>query len=401
MAALAQPVEISADDVSRLNAWAAANSIDLVVVGPEAPLAAGLVDLLEASRIPAFGPTGAAAAIEASKTWAWELMERHQIPAPAAVPVTTVDAGIQAVFNLLGLPVAIKADGLAAGKGVVIATTLEEAARTLEWLIEQQGLGEAGRHVLLEEFLSGPEISLLAFSDGRRVAPMLPARDFKRLEDGDQGPNTGGMGAYAPPGFVSPALIDRISREVLEPTVAAMALEGRTFRGVLYAGLILTEHGPRVLEFNCRLGDPETQVLLPLLESDLLEIMLACARGDLDPQSIRWTGGAACGVSLVSAGYPGAYEIDKPLSGLDSWGEHELLFHAGTIIRDGRLVTAGGRVLTAVGLGRSLLPARAAAYDLARRVGFEGCYYRGDIAADDPSVGRSLAGPAYGHNLSC
>jgi phosphoribosylamine--glycine ligase len=219
---------------------------------------------------------------------------------------------------------------------------------------------------------------------------MLPARDFKRAEEGDRGPNTGGMGAYAPPSFGTKKLVDRITREVLEPTIAAMALEGHPFRGVLYAGMMLTDAGPKVLEFNCRFGDPETQVLLPLLESDLLEILLACARGELDPESVRWSDRVACGVSLVSGGYPGGYDTGLPISGLDSLGADSLLFHAGTAVRSGEVVTAGGRVLTAVGIGRSLLPARAAAYDVAKRVGFEGCYYRSDIAADDAAVARAL-----------
>ncbi|MCC7103803.1 MAG: phosphoribosylamine--glycine ligase [Chloroflexi bacterium] len=390
IATVADLLPIPSDDVDSLVAWSEAQRTDLVVVGPEAPLALGLVDALQARGLLVFGPTREAAMIESSKRWAWELMERHRIPAPASVAVSEVEEGIQAVLNLVGLPVAIKADGLAAGKGVVIAERPEEAAQTLQWLIEERGLGEAGRTVLLQELLRGPELSLLAFSDGTTVVPMLPARDFKRAEDGDQGPNTGGMGAYAPPSFATRRLVDRITREVLEPTVAAMALEGRPFRGVLYAGIMLTDAGPKVLEFNCRFGDPETQVLLPLLESDLLEILLACARGELDPQSVRWSSRVACGVSLVSGGYPGRYHTGLPISGLDTLASDTVIFHAGTATRSGGVVTAGGRVLTAVGVGRSLLPARAAAYNVAKRVSFEGCYYRSDIAADDAAVARAL-----------
>jgi phosphoribosylamine--glycine ligase len=288
-----------------------------------------------------------------------------------------------AALGELGLPVAIKADGLAAGKGVILAATPDEARRGLEWLIERGGLGEAGRRVLLEEFLEGPELSCMAFVDGRRVVPMPPARDYKRIGEGDVGPNTGGMGAYCPPGFARPEMLDRIRREILEPTVEAMAEEGRPFKGVLYAGLMLTHDGPKVLEFNCRFGDPETQVVLPLLETDLLDVLEAVVEGDLGARALGWRPGAACGVVLASEGYPGGYETGRPICGLDDLPPGALVFHAGTARRDGRVVTAGGRVLTATGVGGDLDEARCAALALARRIRFDGCYYRSDIAADD------------------
>jgi phosphoribosylamine---glycine ligase len=283
------------------------------------------------------------------------------------------------------LPAAIKADGLAAGKGVVLVHSVEEARAALEWLLVAQALGPAGRRVLIEELLTGTELSVLAFSDGLSVAPMPPARDYKRVGEGDAGPNTGGMGAYSPPAVATPALLDRIKTEVLEPTVWGLAAEGRPFKGVLYAGLMLTSDGPRVLEFNCRFGDPETQVILPLLETDLLDLLEAVVEADLGRTPAAWRSGLACGVVLCSEGYPGRYATHRPVRGLAELPPDALLFHAGTLQRGDEVLTAGGRVLTATGLGGTLAEARRSAYALAGWVDFDGCYYRGDIAADDPA----------------
>jgi phosphoribosylamine--glycine ligase len=392
-ARLATNVPIGAEAVGDLAEWAAENAVGLTVVGPEAPLAAGLVDALARRGLRAFGPTARAAEIEASKCWAWGFMERQGIPAPRARECADVPAGLAAVEQL-GLPVAIKADGLAAGKGVVLARTPEEARRALVWMLEQGGLGAAGRRVLVEEFLEGPELSVLAFADGRNVAPMPPARDYKRLCEGDRGPNTGGMGAYCPAGFAGPQLLERIRTEVLQPTMRGLAAEGRAFKGVLYAGLMLTADGPKVLEFNARLGDPESQVILPLLETDLLDVLEAVVEGDLGSIQLAWRPGAACGVVLASEGYPGSYSTGRAIRGLDDLPTDAMVFQAGTASREGEVVTAGGRVLTATGVGsdpsagsgQALAEARRAAYELVRRISFEGCYYRGDIAADDAAA---------------
>lgn len=395
-ARVATNLPLNADDVDTLATWCADNRVDLVVVGPEAPLAAGLVDALARRGVRAFGPTRHAAIIEASKCWAWEFMERHAIPAPRARVCTDVASGMDAVAEL-GLPIAIKADGLAAGKGVIVAEGEAEARQALTWLLEHRGLGAAGQRVLVQEFLAGTELSVLAFTDGRAVATMPPARDYKRVGEGNRGPNTGGMGAYCPPSLATPALLERVRREILEPTVWGLASEGRPFKGVLYAGLMLTAEGPKVLEFNCRFGDPETQVILPLLASDLLDVLEAVVEGNLHGQEVSWERGAACGVVLASAGYPGSYQTGRVISGLDQLPPDALLFHAGTALRDGNVVTNGGRVLTATGTGGDLASARRAAYALAERVSFEGCYYRGDIAADDPAAGVQqgdiLSGP--------
>ena len=384
---LATNLPMGAEAVDELVGWAAEQAIDLIVVGPEAPLAAGLVDRLEAAGLAAFGPTAASARIETSKCWSADFVQRHGIPAPRSRGCTTVAEGLAALAEL-GLPVAIKADGLAAGKGVVLAADADEARRTLAWMLEQDGLGQAGRRVLLQEALVGAELSVLAFADGQRVALMPPARDYKRIGDGDRGPNTGGMGACCTPRLVEPALLQEIGRCVLEPAIRGLAADGAPFRGVLYAGLMLTAAGPRVLEFNCRFGDPETQVILPLLETDLLDVLEAAADGRLDRVELRWSAATACGVVLASEGYPGSYPTGRPIRGLESLPPDALVFQAGTARRGDEVVTAGGRVVTAVGLGPDLERARQAAYRSAGSLGFDGCYYRRDIGADDETAGR-------------
>ena len=268
----------------------------------------------------------------------------------------------------------------------MLAQTEPEARQALTWMLEEQGLGAAGQQVLLQEFLSGPELSVLALSDGRDLLMLPPARDYKRIGDANSGPNTGGMGAYARPASATPALLERIRAEILEPTIWGMAAEGRPFKGVLYAGLMLTASGPRVLEFNCRFGDPETQVILPLLASDPLDLFEAVVEGHLGSVQPTWQGGAACGVVLALAGYPGPYPVGRPIIGLDTLPDDALVFQAGTDRTAERVVTAGGRVLTAVALGADVATARQAAYDLAARITFEGCYYRTDIAADDENA---------------
>ena len=340
-AEVAENVPISASDVDRLADWTAEHRIDLTVVGPEDPLVRGLVDRLQERGLLAFGPTAAGAQIEGSKAFAKDLMARQGIPTARADAFDSADAA-KGYLRSQPLPVVVKADGLAAGKGVVIARTLEEAESAVADCLERGVFGEAGRRVLIEECLVGPEVSVLALVDGRKAVPLIPACDYKRVFDADEGPNTGGMGSYAPPRFVTPEVYQDIAARVLEPTVRGLRDLGIDYRGVLYAGLMLTSEGPKVLEYNARFGDPETQAVLPLLESDLVEVMQQAATGSLDPSAIRWRQGACCGVVLASGGYPGSYATGEEITGLDRLDPGVAAFHAGTRREGGRLVTAGG-----------------------------------------------------------
>ncbi len=378
-AEIAENVAISAGEVDRLVDWAVEHGIDLTVVGPEDPLVRGLVDRLQARGLLAFGPTAAGARIEGSKAFAKELMARQGIPTARAEPFDSADAA-RRYLRSQPLPVVVKADGLAAGKGVVVARTLEEAEGAVADCLERGAFGEAGRRVLIEECLVGPEVSVLALVDGRQAVPLIPACDYKRVFDGDEGPNTGGMGSYAPPRFVTPALYQDIAARVLEPTVRGLRALGIDYRGVLYAGLMLTADGPKVLEFNARFGDPETQAVLPLLESDLVEVMQQTAMGELDSSAVRWQAGACCGVVLASGGYPGKYATGEEISGLDRLDPGVVAFHAGTRREGNRLVTAGGRVLTVAATGRTMAEARERAYANVERVHFAGMHYRRDVA---------------------
>ena len=381
----AQNVPIGAEDVDGLVQWAAERAIDLAVVGPEAPLVAGLADRLAASGVAVFGPTAAAAQIEASKAWAKDLMQRHGIPTAGFV-VTDDAAAARRALDEFGLPVVVKADGLAAGKGVTVAQTRAEAEAAVDACLVGGVFGAAGSRVVMEEYLAGQEVSVLAFADGRTVVPMVPACDYKRVGDGDSGPNTGGMGAYAPPTLAAPEFVAQVRRTILEPTLAALAGEGRPYRGVLYAGLIVTADGPKVLEFNCRFGDPETQVVLPLLASDLVEIAQAVAQGRLDEVDVRWRSDACCAVVLAAGGYPGQYATGRAIGGLDQVPSNALVFHAGTRRTGGDVVTAGGRVLTVAAVAPTLADARLSAYAAAERIHFDGAHYRRDIAAREVLV---------------
>lgn len=370
-ASLGHNVPVGAEDVDGLVALARREKVDLVVVGPEAPLAAGIADALEQIGIPCFGPSRAAARIEASKSLAKTLMHEAGIPtAQSRAFASSVEARQFLDNEPWDRWRVVKADGLHAGKGVVVGQSESE----LHAAIGRLGAGET---LLLEEPLDGEEISLLAFSDGRRVAVMPPAQDHKRLGNGDQGPNTGGMGAYAP--VASVALeAQAIARMVIEPAIAALAARETPFIGVLYAGLMLTSAGPRVIEYNARWGDPEAQALLPLLDADLLEIVEACAAGRLQPELVRWRPGAALGVVLAAANYPGTPRRGDPIF-LPSARDNVHIFHAGTALHDGRLVTAGGRVLTIVGEGATLEEARDRTYAAAEAIHFEGKQMRTDI----------------------
>ncbi|MBI4318045.1 MAG: phosphoribosylamine--glycine ligase [Chloroflexi bacterium] len=379
-ASIAENIPIAATDCDALVEWASSNLIDFVVVGPEDPLAVGLVDRFDEIGLPAFGPSGNAAAIEASKSWAKQLMVRHGIPTAAGAAFTSPNEAKQ-YLKRQEAPIVVKADGLAAGKGVIVATSRDEAIDAVTSLMEKGSVASAGSRVVIEEYLEGPEVSVLAFADGKTVVPMVPACDYKRVFDGDQGPNTGGMGCYSPPGFVSRATLDQTVATILEPTIQAMAQEGRPYRGVLYAGLIITRDGPKVLEFNCRFGDPETQAILPRLGSDLMEIVTATVRGDLANINVEWSREVSCGVVLASGGYPGDFSKGHAISGLDDVGPDALVFHAGTRRQNGSLVTSGGRVLTVVALGQTMAEARNRAYASAAKISFSGCHYRHDIAA--------------------
>lgn len=377
-AVLGENIFLKVDDHPAVVQACQDKDIDLVVVGPEAPLAAGLGDDLRAAGFKVFGPSKAAAEIESSKVFSKAFMLRHSIPTARYQTFTGFDAALQHLQRV-EYPVVIKASGLAAGKGVIVPETAAEAESALRQVMLAHEFGAAGDEVVIEERLSGPEVSLIAFCDGNIAVPMLPAQDHKRIFDGDRGPNTGGMGAYAPVPVCPPSMVAELTRAILQPAVDGLRAEGRPFSGVLYAGLMLTAEGPRVIEFNCRFGDPETQVILPLLDSDILEIFEACADGHLADVDLRWKAGAAACVVLASGGYPGKYESGCEISGLDRSCTNAFIFHAGTKLSDGKVVTAGGRVLCVSGWGSSIDEALEAAYAAVKPLSFEGMQYRKDI----------------------
>jgi phosphoribosylamine--glycine ligase/phosphoribosylformylglycinamidine cyclo-ligase len=398
-------VPIPVDDLPALRDFALRSQIGLTVVGPEAPLAAGIVDVFGAAGLKTFGPSAAAARIEASKADAKAFMRRHNIPTAAYQVFARADlpAALDYIDHMTGrgARLVVKASGLAAGKGVIVCDTPDQAVAAARQMLDAGQFGEAGDKIVIEERLAGPELSVLAFCDGQHVAPMPPARDHKRAEDGDAGPNTGGMGAFAPVPGVDAALLAPIEHEIILPTINGLAAEGTPYVGVLYAGLMLTEAGPKVLEFNCRLGDPETQAILPLLESDLAEICLACIDGRLADVSIRWSDDSCMAVTLAAAGYPGAYAKGGAVSGPHTdtvyfpADARQLLLHAGTARNaEGRLITAGGRVMTAVGRGADLGEARANAYAVANEVQFVGgVHFRRDIGGG--AMGAAEPDSAY------
>jgi phosphoribosylamine--glycine ligase len=374
-----QNVAIDANDLHRLCAFAHQKEIELTIVGPEAPLVAGLVDRLQALGLCAFGPSQAAAQLEGSKAFSKAFMQRHAIPTGQAEIFTDYPTALHYLQTLTAPPV-LKASGLAAGKGVVLPASLEEAADLLEEMLVQRRFGDASATVLIEERLTGPELSVLAFCDGQHASIMPPAQDHKRLLEGDQGPNTGGMGAFAPSPLATPALLDEVERRILQPTLSGMAAEGMPYVGVLYVGLMLTTAGPQVLEYNCRLGDPETQALLPLLESDLAELCLACVEGRLDQVKPRWANGAAATVVLAARGYPEIYATGKEIHGLEAAGRHGCtVFVAGAQQVEGRLLSSGGRVLNVTATGPDLTSALAGAYAGVTEIHFDGAVYRRDI----------------------
>ncbi|HEY8342755.1 MAG TPA: phosphoribosylamine--glycine ligase [Calditerricola sp.] len=378
IAEVATCVPIKETDFAALAQFARDEGIGLTVVGPEAPLAAGIVDFFRAQGLPIFGPTRAAAQVESSKAFAKRIMKASGIPTADYAVFDDVEAAL-AYVREKGAPIVVKADGLAAGKGVTVARTVAEAEAALHRAMREGVFGAAGSRVVIEEYLEGEELSLMAFVDGETVRPMVPAQDHKPVFDGDRGPNTGGMGAYSPVPQIGPAVIDAAVERILKPMAAALVREGCPFTGVLYAGLMVTADGPKVIEFNARFGDPETQVVLPRLKTDLLEVLLAVVEGRLAEVELAWRDEAALCVVLASGGYPHGYETGKAIAGLDRIDSDVLVFHAGTRRTGEALVTSGGRVLGVTALGATLAEAQRKAYANVARIRFDGMHFRTDI----------------------
>lgn len=379
IAEIAECVPIDENNFEELGQFAIDHAVDLVVVGPEDPLFNGAVDHFERIGVPAFGPRKNAAILEGSKVFAKELLKKYNIPTAEYESFSRYEDARAYLFGKQA-PIVIKADGLAAGKGVTVARTLEEADAALKDIMVDKRFGEAGSQVVIEEFLEGQEMSILAFVDGETVRPMAAAQDHKPVYDNDEGPNTGGMGTYSPVPHIPQSVVDEAVETIIKPAARAMVQEGRPFRGVLFAGLMITPEGkPKTIEFNCRFGDPETQVVLPRLQTDLLDIFVASVNGRLNDLDIRWSDDAAVCVVLASGGYPGAYRKGLPITGLDEVRQ-SIVFHAGTAEKDGATVTSGGRLLGVTALGSSIEEARAKAYADIAHIQFEGKHFRTDIA---------------------
>jgi len=379
-ALIAENVPINAGDVEALAKFARGEKIDLTVVGPEAPLAEGIVDRFRAVKLPIFGPTKQAARIESSKIFAKELALKAGIPTAPAEIFDDVEAA-RRYIDISGAPCVVKADGLAAGKGVTVAMTEEEAYEAVEAAMVEMQFGAAGEKIIIEDYVSGEEASILAVTDGERIAVMVPSQDHKRLKDGDGGPNTGGMGAYAPVPVIDGKMLKAIAETVIEPAIAALSEAGTPYQGCLYAGLIVDFEGPKLLEFNCRLGDPEAQAVLPLLQDDLYEVCASVAAGKLEIHRFEWAPGAAVSVVAASKGYPGPYEKGRVIKGLDEVAEMDAVtvFHAGTAQEGDKVVTAGGRVLAVTALGVGVADAIKKAYTAMDHIRFAGMQYRRDI----------------------
>jgi len=377
---LAENVPIKVDELERLLDFARSEGIGLTVVGPEQPLSMGIVDLFEKEGLKIFGPRKDAAIIEASKAFSKDLMQKYGVPTAAYGVFTEVEPA-EAFIDRTGVPIVVKADGLAAGKGVIIAQTRQEAVAAVRDMLSGNAFGSAGARVVIEEFLTGEEASFLAITDGTNIIPLASAQDHKAIFDGDKGPNTGGMGAYSPAPVVTPAVHEQAMAEVLRRTVDGMAAEGRPYRGVLYAGLMVKEGRVRTLEFNARFGDPECQPLLMRMKSDIVPVLLAVAEGDLAGRTIEWHDKAAVCVVMASEGYPGDYRTGDEISGLDKAAELDdvFVFHAGTAAKEGRCVTSGGRVLGVTALGETVRQAIEQAYRGAERITWPGVQYRTDI----------------------
>lgn len=373
-------VSINADNIPALSNFAERHQIDMTVVGPEMPLTSGIVDEFEKRGLKIFGPRKAAAEIEGSKAFAKEFMRKYHIPT-APFQIFTDSAEAISFVKSSTLPLVIKASGLAAGKGAIVVHTLDEAIDAIDKIMVNKIFGNAGDKVVVETFLEGQELSVMAFSDGKNVEVMLPSQDHKQIGEGDTGPNTGGMGAYCPATFVNDSTMKFIKEHILEPTITGLAKEGRAYKGILYAGLMITETGPKVIEFNCRFGDPETQAVLPLLKSDLADIMIGVIDGDLTVvNNIAWDPGAAACVVLSSKGYPGKAEIGKKIFGLRNYSDMNcFLFHAATRKEGKNWISSGGRVMGVTSVDKDLPSALSKAYDLINKIKFDGMYYRSDI----------------------
>jgi len=382
IAQLATSVDISSTNIAALRHFAEEARIDLTIVGPEAALVAGIVDEFEAHGLYIFGPSQQAAQLEGSKAFAKDFMRKYRIPTAAYQIFAQAEAARQYLLKCK-IPVVIKADGLAAGKGAIVAHSRNEALNALAMIMEQKQFGEAGNRIVVEEFMEGEEVSVFCLTDGVNLCILPAAQDHKAVYNGDLGPNTGGMGAYSPAPTMSAELLQRVHRQILQPVIEGMALEHKPYRGVLYAGLMITAEGPKVVEFNCRFGDPETQVVLPLITSDLVEAMWLVAQGDLSDYRLTLASQWALAVVLASGGYPGEYETGKVISGLSrSEEKNVIVFHAGTAEGPrGKVVTNGGRVLAITGLGDTFQQARERAYQAVNRIRFEGEYHRTDIGA--------------------
>jgi len=377
----AECVAIGATKIDEIVKFASENAIDFAVVAPDDPLAMGCVDRLHAIGIPCFGPDAKAAQIEASKVFSKNLMKKYGVPTAKYETFDNADAAIEYVRSG-NYPVVVKADGLALGKGVLICMTEDEAVNAVKSIMLDKQFGASGNRIVVEEFLEGPEVSVLAFTDGKVVKPMVSSMDHKRAGDNDTGLNTGGMGTIAPNPYYTPAIAERCMQEIFLPTIAAMNAEGRNFKGCLYFGLMITKDGPKVIEYNCRFGDPETQVVLPLLKSDLLTIMQACENGILAETEVEFSTGAACCVIIASGGYPEKYEKGKEIALNDAEDAANVrVFHSGTALKDGKLLTNGGRVLGVTATADKLESAIADAYAAAKKISFEGMFMRSDIGA--------------------
>ncbi len=373
-------VSISATDIPALLQFAQQHAIELTLVGPEAPLVAGIVDQFQQAGLRCFGPTQAAAQLEGSKVFAKNFLARHYIPSASYAIFTEVDKAL-AYLQQVGVPIVIKADGLAAGKGVTVAHTQTEAAVAVRAMLVDNTFGPAGQQIVIEKFLEGEEVSFICLTDGEHILPLVTSQDHKTRDDHDQGPNTGGMGAYSPAGMVTPDIHARIMAKIIEPTIRGLATAGHPYTGFLYAGLMIDAKGnSKVLEYNCRLGDPETQPLMMRLRSDLVELCLAALEGRLHEVKAEWDSRTAMGVVMVAGGYPGEYTKGAVIQGLTSASQLEgKIFHAGTQLQNGQVITTGGRVLCACALGKTASEAQTKAYALVNQVSWEGMYYRRDI----------------------
>lgn len=381
MVDVATLVNIKVDDIAGLVDFAKAEGIDLTVVGPELPLTLGIVDAFQEAGLACFGPNKAAAKLEGSKAFSKELMKKYGIPTAAFDTFTDVEKA-KAFVDEIGVPCVVKADGLAAGKGVIICMTREEADKAIEDMLTDHAFGDASATIVIEEYMVGPEVSVLAFADGKSVLPMVSAQDHKRIFDGDKGPNTGGMGAYSPAPVYTEALSAEVNKTIIEPTIAAMAAEGTPFTGILYTGLMLTEKGPRVLEYNVRFGDPETQPIMVRMKSDIVELFQACVDGTLDEATLEWHDEAAVCVIMASGGYPASSEKGVPIHGLDDIAAEEaIVFHSGTAEKDGEIVTNGGRVLGVTAKDATIKGAIDKAYAAVEKINFDHMQFRRDIGA--------------------